>query len=145
MALNRFIKAQDGIYSKVLSEIKSNKKRSHWMWFIFPQIKGLGSSPMAIKYAIQDLDEAKKYLKHPELSKRLKECIQILLDNKNVDIKEVFGFPDYLKFNSSLTLFWYADNQNENSIYKKAIDIFYSGEIDIKTIGLLKFLNKSKI
>ena len=143
MALNRFIEAQKGIYSRVLDELKSYKKTSHWMWFIFPQIKGLGSSPMAIKYAIQDLDEAKEYLKHPELIKRLNECIQILLDNKNLDIKEVFGFPDYLKFNSSLTLFWYADNQNENSIYKKAVDVFYNGEININTKSILE--NKLKI
>jgi uncharacterized protein (DUF1810 family) len=138
MELNRFIEAQDRNYSKVLNELKSYKKVSHWMWFIFPQIKGLGTSLMTNKYAIQDLDEAKEYLKHPELSKRLNECIQILLDNKNVDIKEVFGFPDYLKFNSSLTLFWYADNKNENSIYKKAIDVFYNGEIDIKTKSILE-------
>jgi uncharacterized protein (DUF1810 family) len=96
MGLNRFIDTQNGVYSNVLNELKSNKKTSHWMWFIFPQIKGLGTSPMATKYAIQDLDEAKEYLKHPELGKRLNECIQILLDNKNVDIKEVFGFPYYL-------------------------------------------------
>ena len=96
MSLNRFIEAQNGIYSRVLDELKSYKKTSHWMWFIFPQIKGLGTSPMATKYAIQDLEEAKEYLKHPELSKRLNECIQILLENKNLDIKEVFGFLYYL-------------------------------------------------
>ncbi len=134
MTLTRFLDAQENIYSNVLLQLKAYKKRSHWMWFIFPQIKGLGKSEIAIKYAINDIDEAKEFLKHPILGVRLIECIEILLKK----LYDVFGSPDDLKLKSSLTLFWIAEGEAIDSIFKRALNILFKNQIDLLTIGLLK-------
>ena len=138
MTLNRFLDAQENIYSNVLLELKAYKKRSHWMWFIFPQINGLGKSEIAIKYAINDIDEAKEFLKHPILGKRLIECIEVLLKKPHLNVYDVFGSPDDLKLKSSLTLFWIAEEEAIDSIFNRALDILFKNQIDLLTVKLLK-------
>ena len=103
--LDRFLKAQKGDYEIVLSEIKDGQKRSHWMWYIFPQIDGLGFSSMSIRYAIKSIDEAKEYLNHPVLGARLLECARAVIDVEGRSIAEIFGSPDDLKLRSCATLF----------------------------------------
>nr|WP_296076521.1 DUF1810 domain-containing protein [uncultured Actinoplanes sp.] len=102
--LERFVTAQDGVYERARAEIAAGSKRSHWMWFIFPQIQGLGSSPTARRYAIRSLDEARAYLAHPVLGPRLLECTE-LLRHATKPASEIFGHPDDLKLCSSMTLF----------------------------------------
>jgi len=138
MNLTRFLDAQENIYSNVLLELKAYKKRSHWMWYIFPQIKGLGKSDIAIKYAIKDINEAKEFLKHPILGERLIECIEILLQKPHLNVYDVFGTPDDLKLKSSLTLFWIAEGEVIDSIFKKALDVLFKNKIDFLTIEILK-------
>jgi len=133
--LNRFIESQDSVYQQVRSELINGKKRSHWMWFIFPQIDGLGSSSTAQHYAIKSKDEAIAYLTHPVLGKRLIECAEIVLAVNGHSASEIFGFPDYLKFRSSITLF--ATVSESGSIFEKNIDKYFSGEADSKTIEIL--------
>ena len=103
--LNRFIDAQAPVYETVVAELKSGRKRTHWMWFIFPQLAGLGRSPMAQSYAIASVAEAAAYLDHPVLGLRLRECTQLVLEIDNRTLREIFGSPDDLKFRSSMTLF----------------------------------------
>src|ERR1700722_1788491 len=103
--LQRFIDAQHSIYGQVRDELQAGQKETHWMWFIFPQIKGLGSSPTAQKYAIQSIHEAKAYLDHPLLGFRLRECTQLVNGVIGRSIEDIFRFPDHLKFHSSMTLF----------------------------------------
>ena len=103
--LGRFVQAQQGVYSRALAEIKNGNKRTHWMWFIFPQIDGLGSSATARKYAISGIEEAEAYLKHPELGPRLVECAEAALAVEGRSATEIFGYPDDLKLKSCATLF----------------------------------------
>lgn len=103
--LQRFVDAQQQVYPQVLSELRAGRKRSHWIWFIFPQIAGLGSSPVSQHYAIRSLAEARAYLAHPVLGSRLRECTRILVDLGERPIEEILGYPDDLKFRSSMTLF----------------------------------------
>src|SRR6266478_7259368 len=103
--LARFTSAQEGIYDRALAELRNGRKRSHWMWFIFPQIAGLGHSATAMHYAITDADEARQYLKHPVLGKRLAECADVVLSVEERSVSEIFGYPDDLKLKSSMTLF----------------------------------------
>lgn len=103
--LNRFIEAQDAVYETVTAELKAGRKRTHWMWFVFPQAAGLGQSPMSRKYAIGSADEARAYLAHPVLGQRLRECTQLVLDIQGRTLHDIFGSPDDLKFRSSMTLF----------------------------------------
>jgi uncharacterized protein (DUF1810 family) len=130
--LNRFLKAQEKDYQTALSEIRSGRKRSHWMWYIFPQITGLGSSPMAVKYAIRDLDEAKAYLDDPILGSRLKEISQALLDLRNTSALDIFGYPDNLKLRSCMTLFSAAD-ASADSVFTSVLDKYFAGELDDHT------------
>ena len=102
--LQRFVDAQQGVYSQVLSELRAGRKRSHWIWFIFPQIAGFGSSPISQHYAITSLAEARAYLAHPVLGPRLRECTQLLVELADEPIEEILGYPDDLKFRSSMTL-----------------------------------------
>lgn len=134
--LNRFLLAQEGCYENVLSELRSGKKTSHWMWFIFPQVLGLGGSSIAQKYAIEDEYEAKAYLENSILKDRLTECIKLVLQHNNISAEEIFGYPDVLKFKSCLTLFYVCSDND--SLYKKALDQFYGGEIDLKTVEILE-------
>ena len=135
MGLERFLSAQESDYVIALSEIKSGRKRSHWMWYIFPQIQGLGYSYMAQFYAIKDKEEAIAYLKHSILGKRLVEITEALLDLQENNASLIMGYPDDLKLKSSMTLFYVVSAQD---IFKKVLDKYFSGELDQKTISILE-------
>jgi uncharacterized protein (DUF1810 family) len=122
--LERFVLAQNPVYEDVLAELKSGRKTSHWMWFVFPQLKGLGSSPMSRQFAISSLDEARAYLQHPVLGARLSECCRLVVAIEGKSIHEIFGYPDDLKFHSCVTLFAQADPGN--SIFKEALEKYFS-------------------
>jgi uncharacterized protein (DUF1810 family) len=134
--LARFVEAQEGVYQAALSELAAGRKRSHWMWFIFPQIQGLGRSPTANLYAIKSPAEAKAYLDHPVLGPRLRECTNALLENAGLSASDVFGFPDDLKFCSSMTLF--ESVSSESGLFKTAIDRYCGGKRDDMTLTILK-------
>lgn len=133
--LNRFITAQDPIYSDALSELRAGKKTSHWMWYVFPQIAGLGKTTIADRYAIQGVDEARAYLKHPILAKRLTECCQSLLIHDK-DIYDILGHPDNAKLKSSMTLFSIVAPRAE--IFKSVLNKFYNGSLDKLTLDLIR-------
>lgn len=133
--LQRFIDAQHPIYGQVRDELQSGQKESHWMWFIFPQIKGLGSSMTAQKYAITGIDEAKAYLEHPLLGFRLHECTQIVNAADARSIEEIFGYPDHLKFHSSMTLF--AHVSPGDGSFAVALKKYFQGNMDRKTLELV--------
>lgn len=135
--LNRFLKAQENDYEQALSEIKSGRKRSHWMWYIFPQYKGLGFSETSKHYSIQDLNEARDYLNHPILGSRLKQITNelLLIDENNAN--KIFGSPDDLKLKSSMTLFVSVDTSEEKP-FNKVLDKFFNGRFDEKTLNLIK-------
>lgn len=135
--LNRFIKAQENSYEEALSEIRSGRKRSHWMWYIFPQFKGLGFSETSKYYSIKDLDEAKRYLNHPILGERLKLITKELLALNENNANKVFGSPDDLKLKSSMTLFA-AINTSEENIFIAVLDKYFNGQTDNKTLTLIK-------
>lgn len=132
--LSRFLKAQEQDYEQALREIRSGRKRSHWMWYIFPQIQGLGFSPTAQYYAIRDLQEARDYLGHPVLGARLKEISSALLDLNGLSASEIFGYPDDLKLRSSMTLFRMAD-LNE-PVFLEVLEKYYDGKPDARTVEL---------
>ena len=134
--LDRFVKAQNNQYSTALAEIKSGRKRSHWMWFIFPQYDGLGFSEVSRFYAIKSVDEARAYLDHPILGSRLIEISSALLLIRDKDARNIFGTPDDLKLKSSMTLF--ASIAEEHSIFEKVLDAYFQGKKDEKTLNLLK-------
>jgi uncharacterized protein (DUF1810 family) len=129
--LERFVAAQGGVYDAALSEIRRGSKRSHWMWFIFPQIAGLGTSDMARRYAIKSLDEARAYLGHPVLGRRLRECVSALQDLPATTAEEVFGSIDAMKLRSSLTLF---NEARPEPLFRAAIERWFSGVQDEATI-----------
>jgi len=133
--LQRFVDAQNPVFAQVCSELRAGRKRSHWMWFIFPQIQGLGYSPLAQKFAISSLEEAKAYLEHPILGPRLRECCHLVNLIEGRSIEEIFGYPDDLKFRSSMTLFTSATS--ENQIFKAALEKYFNGELDPSTIERL--------
>lgn len=135
--LNRFIKAQENSYEQALSEIKAGRKRSHWMWYIFPQFKGLGFSETSKYYSIKDLDEAKRYLNHPILGERLKTITNELLALNENNANKVFGSPDDLKLKSSMTLFA-TINISEENIFNAVLDKYFNGQTDNKTLTLIK-------
>lgn len=129
----KFLKAQEEAYPIALSEIKNGKKLSHWMWFIFPQVKGLGYSEMSMYYAIQNLDEAKEYLNNEILGSRLKEISTVLLELNETSAYNIFGSPDDLKLKSSMTLFDLADGMEEN-LFHQVLKKFFDGERDEVTL-----------
>ena len=133
--LQRFLDAQHPIYGQVRDELQAGQKETHWMWFIFPQIKGLGSSATALKYAIQGIDEAKAYLNHPLLGFRLRECTQLVNAVNGRSIEEIFGYPDYLKFHSSMTLF--AKAHASEKVFTAALDKYFDGNADRRTLEYL--------
>lgn len=135
-----FIQAQNSIYPLVLQELAQGKKRTHWMWFIFPQIIGLGHSEMAQRFAIGSLSQAREYLEHEILGARLIECAELLLQHPDKSALEIFGQPDNLKLHSSLTLFALAAEQN--SVFKLLLQQFFSGEFDRATLDILAEQNK---
>ncbi|MBO3760641.1 DUF1810 family protein [Ciceribacter sp. L1K22] len=133
--LQRFIDAQAPVYDTVLRELRAGRKQSHWMWFVFPQIAGLGSSPTARRYAITSLDEARAYLERPVLGPRLRESCQILLALDETDAERIFGYPDVMKLRSSMTLFARA-SANPN-IFEDVLRKFYDGKEDGETLARL--------
>ena len=118
--LDRFLTAQDQVYAEVLTELAGGRKRTHWMWFIFPQIAGLGTSETSRRYAIRDLEEARAYLAHPILGSRLRQCAGILLELRLHSAHDIFGSPDDLKLRSSATLF--AQVSPPNSVFHQVLD-----------------------
>lgn len=134
--LHRFIDAQLRDYPNALSEIKGGKKQSHWMWYIFPQLSGLGRTEISQYYAIQDIDEARAYMQEPMLCSHLLEICTALLEQKTDDANKIFGFPDDMKLKSSMTLFAQACPDQE--IFQKVLDKFFNGIPDQKTIDLIK-------
>lgn len=133
--LQRFVDAQDRIYPRVVAELRAGRKTSHWMWFVFPQVAGLGSSPIAQRYAITSMDEARAYLAHPVLGARLLECTQLVLDVKGRDISDILGYPDDLKFRSSMTLF--AVLEDASPVFGAALRQYFSGKPDARTLEIL--------
>jgi uncharacterized protein (DUF1810 family) len=134
--LKRFIKAQENSFETALYEIKSGRKRSHWMWYIFPQFNGLGYSETSKYYSIKNLMEAEEYLNHPILGLRLKLITEELLALNENSANIIFGNPDDLKLKSSMTLFAIIDNSDEN-IFKLVLDKFFNGKSDQKTLALI--------
>ncbi len=130
-----FVQAQNTIYPLVLKELAAGKKRTHWMWFIFPQIVGLGHSEMAQRFAIESLSQAREYLQHKILGARLTECAELLLAHPDKSVLEIFGKPDNLKLHSSLTLFALAAEQN--SVFAQLLQQFFFGESDQATLDIL--------
>lgn len=133
--LARFVSAQASAYETALRELRSGTKRSHWMWFIFPQMEGLGSSSTARFYAIRGLDEARAYLEHPVLGPRLVDCTQVVLAHAGRPLADIFGYPDDLKFASSMTLFERV--AGPGSVFAQALDRMCGGERDARTLQRL--------
>jgi uncharacterized protein (DUF1810 family) len=133
--LARFVQAQEGDYERALSEIRSGRKRSHWMWYIFPQYDGLGFSPTSRRYAIKSLAEARAYLGHPVLGPRLVECAEAALGVEGRSAYEVFGSPDDMKLRSCATLF--ARVSPAGSVFQRLLDKYFQGQPDARTLRLL--------
>lgn len=133
--LDRFLQAQEPVWPRVIAELRAGKKRTHWMWFVFPQIKGLGHSHMAQRYAIQSMAEAQAYLAHPVLAGRLHECCQILLELETSSALDVLGRPDDLKLRSCMTLF--GEASAPGSVFHAVLQKYFSGEKDARTLQLL--------
>lgn len=134
--LSRFVKAQLSIYNTALAEIRARRKRTHWMWFIFPQLSGLGTSNAAVYYAIRDIDEAKAYMAHPVLGPRLIECTLAMCEGKETDARTVLGDIDAAKFRSCMTLFEQADR--EQLCFVNASEKFFASVRDHQTLHALK-------
>ena len=133
--LQRFVDAQDRVYATVVDELRTGRKRSHWIWFVFPQIAGLGSSSTAARYAISGLDEARAYLHHDLLGPRLRECAQLVNAIRDRSIGQIFGSPDDMKVRSSMTLF--ARATDDNRVFVDVLDRYYDGEEDPLTVQRL--------
>ena len=133
--LQRFVDAQDSVYRRVVAELSAGRKQSHWMWFIFPQIAGLGFSAMAQRYAMSSTEEAAAYLAHDILGPRLVECTGLVLGVKDKTIRAILGSPDDLKFRSSMTLF---SAVSDDPVFDAAIAKYYAGAKDQATLGLLR-------
>ncbi len=134
--LRRFVEAQERVYDTVLAELRNGAKRSHWIWFVFPQLQGLGRSATAQKYGISSLDEARAYLAHPVLGPRLRECAGLVTGITGRSADQIFGWPDNLKVRSSMTLF--ARAADDNSDFRAVLDKFYAGEDDQATLDMLR-------
>jgi uncharacterized protein (DUF1810 family) len=134
--LQRFVDAQAPVYEHVRREMEAGRKESHWMWFIFPQIAGLGQSPMSIRFAIASLDEAKAYLAHPVLGARLREGAQLTLDVEGKTARDIFGSIDEMKFRSSMTLF--ARAASDEDLFQRCIDKYFAGASDPPTLAKLE-------
>jgi uncharacterized protein (DUF1810 family) len=134
--LRRFVEAQAPVYHDVLAELRAGRKQSHWMWFVFPQIAGLGRSGTARFYAISALAEVRAYLDHPVLGVRLRECTELVLAVEGRSAHEIFGSPDDLKFRSSMTLF--AEAAPGEALFRYALERYFGGETDQRTLDLLR-------
>jgi uncharacterized protein (DUF1810 family) len=133
--LQRFVDAQQPVYAQVCAELQAGRKRSHWMWFVFPQMRGLGRSGMAERFAIASLAEAHAYAAHPVLGARLRECCRLLLQLGTGDAGAIFGFPDDVKLRSCMTLF--ARAMPDDATFRKVLEKFFAGEEDAATLRLL--------
>lgn len=135
--LQRFLDAQQGVWQTALSEIRAGRKRSHWIWFIFPQMRGLGVSATSEFYGIVSLDEAQAYLAHPDLGARLAACAEAVLAHRGVSAHAIFGSPDDMKLRSSMTLFD-ATNEAGDNLYGAVLRDFFDGVPDPRTLDLLR-------
>ncbi|ALJ00165.1 DUF1810 domain-containing protein [Rufibacter tibetensis] len=135
-SLQRFLSAQESAYEVALSEIKKGRKQSHWMWYVFPQMRGLGFSETAIFYGIQDAKEAKAFLQHPVLGSRLVQICETLLELEEKDAHRIFGSPDDLKLKSSMTLF--SSLPQTTPVFRKVLEKFFNGHQDEKTLQILR-------
>ncbi|HKH80969.1 MAG TPA: DUF1810 domain-containing protein [Methylovirgula sp.] len=133
--LQRFVEAQAPVYAQVCKELRAGQKKSHWMWFVFPQIAGLGASAMARAFAISSLAEAEAYLAHPILGPRLVECTMLVNNVEGRTARQIFAAPDDLKFRSSMTLF--AEASSGNAVFNEALQKYYAGEADRLTLERL--------
>lgn len=133
--LSRFVHAQAGVYEQALAELRAGRKRSHWMWYVFPQLAGLGTSTTAREFAIRDLDEARAYLAHPELGRRLHACAAAMLGVTGRTAHDILGSPDDMKLRSSATLF--AQLSERDSVFHEILRRYYDGEPDPRTLQLL--------
>ena len=133
--LQRFVDAQGRVYDTVVAELRGGRKRTHWMWFVFPQLRGLGSSPTAMRFAISSIDEARAYLDHELLGARLRECAGLVARIEGRSAEEIFGWPDDIKLRSSMTLF--ARAADDNAVFVAVLDKFYGGEEDPATLARL--------
>ena len=138
--LRRFLEAQESQYFQALAELQRGRKESHWIWFIFPQIDGLGHSSTSKHYAIKSMSEAREYLKHPVLGGRLKECCEAVLALGERDIAKVLGYPDDLKFRSSMTLFTKAAGQA--SVFARLLEKYFAGRPDERTLEILQRISE---
>ena len=135
--LNRFIDVQEDFYKQVVTELLNGYKKTCWMWFIFPQIDGLGESSISKRYSIKDKEEALEYLENPILGKRIRECTEIILNINDKTAFEIFGSPDDMKLKSSMTLF--ADISDSHSIFHRVLDKYFNGTKDKLTLDLLLY------
>ena len=137
--LVRFLDAQSDVHDEVTKELTEGRKQTHWMWFVFPQLEGLGHSSMAQRYAIRDLDQARRYLAHPLLGSRLGRDVRLMTSHKGKSAWDMLGSPDDLKFRSCLTLFGEAaSDDSDRALCKQALDQFYGGQADSRTMELLR-------
>lgn len=134
--LQRFVEAQAPVYERACAELRRGRKTSHWMWFIFPQLRGLGHSEMAHTYGIEDLRGAEAYLAHPLLGARLRECTQLVNAVEGRTVSEIFGYPDDLKFHSCMTLF--ARASVPGSVFHQALQKYFNGDEDKLTLEMLR-------
>lgn len=134
--LQRYVAAQEGVWERALAELTAGAKRSHWMWFVFPQVEGLGFSPMAQRYAISGLEEARAYLAHPLLGRRLLACTAAMNRHEGLSARAILGQPDDVKFRSSMTLFAAADPHEP--VFRQALQRFFAGEPDPATLSHLQ-------
>ncbi|MDX1452343.1 MAG: DUF1810 domain-containing protein [Oleiphilaceae bacterium] len=142
--LRRFVAAQQPVYSQVLQELGAGRKQSHWMWFVFPQLRGLGQSHIAKHYALNSLDEARDYMQHEVLGPRLVTCTRLVCDSSSATISTIFSYPDDLKFHSSMTLFYLACREYamaEIADFEQALARYFDGHLDDQTMGLLALKN----
>lgn len=133
--LERFVRAQDPVLPQVLQELRAARKRSHWMWFVFPQLRALGQSPTALRYGIASLDEARVYADHPVLGPRLIQCTELVRTLEGQTLRDIFGSPDDMKFRSSMTLF--SRGSPTTPLFAEALQQFCGGEPDPRTVALL--------
>jgi uncharacterized protein (DUF1810 family) len=133
--LERFVEAQEGVYDRALTELRAGSKARHWMWFVFPQVAGLGSSPMSQRYAIGSIEEARAYLGHPVLGSRLVDCSQAVLSHPERTARQIMGSPDDVKLRSSMTLFALA--AGAEPAFQRVLDVFFDGKPDPQTVALL--------
>ena len=142
--LERFVAAQQPIYPTVTAELRAGRKQSHWMWFVFPQIAGLGNSEMAKRYAIASLEEARAYLAHTVLGQHLRECTALVLEVKDKSADDIFGHPDTLKFRSCMTLFAHAAPEDTETAFRGALDRFFNGQDDETTVAKLEHQKRAR-